>query len=194
MSLRTEAPSACNRTHALLGILEECVDTARHQNLSLNAAFERLGDTSFSFICIVLTLPFIQPVPLGPLTVLGGLNFMALGFQLALGHQTPWVPRKLKSAQPPQRVWVAMLRSCEWILKFCGRLTKRRFTTWVTGVRGRRLCGSLIFAGGGLMAIPFGGLPLNNALPALMILFACIAELEEDGLMLIVSLFWGALS
>ena len=37
-------------------------------------------------------------------------------------------------------------------------------------------------------------LPFNNTLPALMILFAAIAWLERDGLMLIVSLFWGLLT
>jgi hypothetical protein len=41
------------------------------------------------------------------------------------------------------------------------------------------------------MAIPFPiPLPGNNALPALAILFQAVGELEEDGLMVFVALFW----
>jgi hypothetical protein len=38
------------------------------------------------------------------------------------------------------------------------------------------------------MAIPFFGLPFNNTLPALAIVAVCIAELEDDGGFVIVSL------
>jgi hypothetical protein len=41
-----------------------------------------------------------------------------------------------------------------------------------------------------LMAIPFFGLPFNNLLPALAILFICIGELEQDGLMVFIALGW----
>jgi hypothetical protein len=49
-------------------------------------------------------------------------------------------------------------------------------------------------AAGLLMAVPFFGLPFNNALPGLAILFVCVAELEQDGLMLFVALFWLAVT
>jgi hypothetical protein len=185
-----EANLAPGRTQVLISTLEECVAGARRHELTLSTAFSKLGDASFSFICIVLALPFLQPIPLGPLSVLGGLNFMALGWQLARGRETPWLPVRLKSAAPPERVWVAMLRACERILKICGRITRPRLTSWVTGSKGRKIGGALIFTGGALMAIPFGGVPLNNTLPALIIIFACIGELEQDGGMLIVALFW----
>ncbi|MCK6685814.1 MAG: exopolysaccharide biosynthesis protein [Thermoanaerobaculia bacterium] len=178
------------RTQVLIATLEQCVDRARRHELTLGSAFATLGEASYSFISIVLALPFLQPIPLGPLSVLGGLNFMALGWQLARGHETPWLPERLKKAAPPEKVWVAMLRACERILKICAPVTRTRMRSWVTGIRGKRVCGSLILTGGALMAIPFGGLPLNNSLPALVILFACIAELEEDGGMLLVALFW----
>ncbi len=39
-----------------------------------------------------------------------------------------------------------------------------------------------------LSAIPFFGIPFNNTLPALAIIAACIAELEDDGLFVFVSI------
>jgi hypothetical protein len=46
----------------------------------------------------------------------------------------------------------------------------------------------LIVIAGLLMAIPFFGIPFNNTLPALAIIAACMAELEDDGLFIIVSI------
>ncbi len=45
-------------------------------------------------------------------------------------------------------------------------------------------------AGGLLMAIPAFGLPFNNLIPALAIFFVCVAELEQDGLMVFVAFGW----
>ena len=64
----------------------------------------------------------------------------------------------------------------------------------VTGERAERFVGWLILIGGFLLAIPGAYLPLNNFFPALMIIFACIGSLERDGLMIIISLFWGAVT
>ena len=58
------------------------------------------------------------------------------------------------------------------------------------GRRGQKIGGFILLAGGALMAIPFGILPLNNLLPGLAILFYCIGELEEDGLMFYIAFFW----
>ena len=42
--------------------------------------------------------------------------------------------------------------------------------------------------------MPGANLPFNDTLPALMVVFACIGWLERDGLMVIVSLAWGAIT
>jgi hypothetical protein len=41
-----------------------------------------------------------------------------------------------------------------------------------------------------LIAIPFFGIPLNNLLPALAILFVCIGEIEQDGVMVFIAFGW----
>jgi hypothetical protein len=40
------------------------------------------------------------------------------------------------------------------------------------------------------MAIPFGVLPLNNFFPGLAILFITLAQFEEDGLFILIAIFW----
>jgi hypothetical protein len=44
------------------------------------------------------------------------------------------------------------------------------------------------------MAVPLFGLPFNNALPALAIVVVCMAELEDDGLLLWIGLALTALA
>jgi hypothetical protein len=87
-----------------------------------------------------------------------------------------------------------VLGLCEKTLRFCRRFTKPRMQNWVAGRSGERLVGWLILIGGFLLAIPTANIPLNNTLPALMILFAAIAWLEKDGGMIFVSLAWGVLT
>ena len=65
-------------------------------------------------------------------------------------------------------------------------------SSWVSGSKGERFVGWLIFSGGALIAVPAANLPFNDTLPALMVIFACIGWLERDGLMVVVSLAWGA--
>jgi hypothetical protein len=73
-------------------------------------------------------------------------------------------------------------------VRFCGRFTRQRYTHLVTGKRGDQIVGSLMAIAGLLMAIPFFGIPFNNTLPALVIIAACVAELEDDGVFIFVAL------
>jgi hypothetical protein len=60
----------------------------------------------------------------------------------------------------------------------------------VAGRKGQKIGGFVLMSAGLLMAIPFGVLPLNNLLPGLAVLFYCIGELEDDGLMIIIAFAW----
>lgn len=46
----------------------------------------------------------------------------------------------------------------------------------------------MIAAAGALISLPLAGIPFNNSLPALAVVFVTLGELEEDGLMLVAAL------
>ena len=48
--------------------------------------------------------------------------------------------------------------------------------------------GVIIALSGFLLAVPLPGVPFSNTLPALAVLLVCLGELEEDGLMVLLSL------
>ncbi len=174
----------------LVEALDRCAERARREPLSLGEVLDHVGEASYSFICIILTLPFLQPISLGPLATVGGLSFAALGWQWLRGHSTPVLPQKLRAAEMNAKTWEVLLGVCMKIVRFCQRFTRPRLQLWTSGERARFVAGWIIILAGLLMAVPFFGLPFNNLLPALAILFVCIGELEDDGLMVFIALGW----
>jgi hypothetical protein len=174
----------------LVKTLQQFAEQSKHKPLTLGEALDTLDEAGYAFIAIILVLPFLQPLPLGPITVLGGIAFATLGWQLFHGHESPVLPEKLRTLEFSEHTWQILVNVCLKILGFCRKFTKPRHLSLVNGKRGQKIGGFILLAGGGLMAIPFGVLPFNNMLPGLAILFYCIGELEDDGLMFYIAFFW----
>ena len=170
--------------------LQQFAEQSKHKPLTLGEALDTLDEAGYAFIAIILVLPFMQPVPLGPITVLAGVAIATLGWQLFHGHESPVLPKKLHALALSEHTWQILVKVCLKILGFCRKFTKPRHLTLVNGKRGQKVGGFILLASGALMAIPFGVLPLNNVLPGLAILFYCVGELESDGLMFYIAFFW----
>lgn len=183
----------CNY-HTLVDTLHGFAERAKGGHLKLGEAIDTLDEVAYAFIAMILVLPFLQPVPLGPLTVIGGLTFATLGWQLMRGHESPVLPEKIRQVELSEHSWRIIVSVCLKIVGFCRKFTKPRHTYLVSGRQGQKIGGFILLAGGALMAIPFGVLPFNNTLPGLAILFYTIGELEEDGLMVFISFFWLAVT
>ncbi len=174
----------------LIRVLTECVERAEHQPLSLGEVLGSLKSSAFALSTVLLCLPFLQPLTLGPLSSAGGLVLTSLGWQLLRGRDRMWLPAKIYEVKPSPKLWARLLGLCRWLIGLLARITRERLTSWVDGRFGEKLCGGLIALGGALLVIPAPILPFNNTLPALAMLFAAIALLERDGLMVLVSIFW----
>ncbi len=175
----------------LVDTLNGFAEQSKHRPLTLGEAIDTLDEAAYAFIGIIMVLPFIQPIPLGPITVAGGLAFALLGWQLLNGHESPVLPHGIRKLEMSERSWRILVRVCLKLIGFCRKFTRPRLTQLVNGKQGQRMAGFIMLAGGLLMAIPFPiPLPGNNALPGLAILFYCIGELENDGLMVFVAFFW----
>lgn len=174
--------------------LNDCAEHAAGEGILLSEALERIGPNAFCFASILLAVPFIQPVPLGPLTMICGATFIALGWQMARGRRVPALPKSAGGLRIQGKFWLGAIGFTRRILSFARRFSRERCGRWVEGDRGRRTVGWLIFAGGALLAMPMANLPLNNFFPALMIFFAALAWIERDGLMVILSLAWGGVT
>ena len=172
--------------------LERCLAYASAGGILLRDMLGRLGRSSFCFASLLLAVPFVQPFSLGPLTMLAAVALMIIGWQMGTGKEKPVLPQASARLRIHGKGWVGVLVFCKRLLAFCRRFTRVRMPSWVSGAKGERFVGWLILAGGALIAVPAANLPFNNTLPALMVVFACIGWLERDGVMVVVSLAWGA--
>jgi len=172
--------------------LDKCLKHAAAEGILLGAMLARLGRSSFCFAALLLAVPFVQPFSLGPLTLMAAVALMIIGWQMGTGQEKPVLPRASARLMIHGKGWIGALRFCKRLLAFCRKFTRVRMSSWVSGSKGERFVGWLIFTGGALIAVPAANLPFNNTLPALMVVFACIGWLERDGLMILVSLAWGA--
>ena len=170
-------------SNVLVATLEAFASRASEKPLNLGEVSDGLGGSSFSLLCAILSLPLLSPLSLGPLATAGGLTLAVLGWQILREREAPSLPQRVRNIEMSARVWQGLLTACLKIVRWCQRFSRPRYQEWVEGRRGVRMRGGVILAAGLLMAVPLFGLPLNNALPALAILLACIAELEDDGLL-----------
>jgi hypothetical protein len=180
----------CNY-QTLVNTLHAFEAKAKQRPVTIGELIDSLDEAAYAFIAIILVLPFMQPFPLGPLSVAGGLTFAVLGLQLLRGHEAPVLPTRIRSLALHEKILRLMIKVGLKIIDICRKITRPRMQYLVSGKTGRQVSGWILLAGGLLMAIPFPiPLPFNNTLPGLAILFYCIGELEDDGLMVFFSLFW----
>lgn len=177
-------------TETLVQSLYRFAEQARHQPLTLGEAVDSLDESAYALVGIILVLPLMQPIPTGPFSVLGGLIFAALGWQLLRGNHTLRLPQKIRALALSEQSWRLLVKIFLKIIGFCHKFTQPRMQHLVSGRSGQKVGGSILLAAGFLMAIPFGVLPFNNALPGLAILFYCIGELEQDGWMAGIAFGW----
>ncbi|HAI58374.1 MAG TPA: exopolysaccharide biosynthesis protein exod [Xanthomonadaceae bacterium] len=148
------------------------------------------GTSSFGVTLVVLCLPFLQPISLGPLSTIGGMALAGIGWQLARGDARPWLPEKISQASLETRQWAQTAAAARKVLGWAAKLVRPRLGHWTAGRRGHRIAGSLVVVAALLLAVPVGGIPFNNQLPAFAIVCAAFALMADDGLMFLFAVFW----
>lgn len=161
---------------------------SEHEPVQVGDVLKEIREDGFSLICIIHALPFLQPISLGPISVAAGISLTALGIQMAKGQRAPWLPKRMANVQPSQKTWRILLMTCERVLKFCRKLTRPRLQFLAVGPAARKLGGIIVALGGLLLAVPLAGIPFTNTIPVLAVLFASIAELEQDGVFMLVAI------
>ena len=175
----------------LIPILKKIVKLSNGQPMPIEKALSELDHFGFSLIALILVLPFMQPFPVGPLSVIGGLTIAAMGLQLLKKKAFPTLPKRLLEITPSSKSWVWITNVCIFIIYWSKKITKNRLNWFVSDEIGLKFEGGIFILGGLLMAIPFAMvLPLNNFFPGLAILFVTIAQFEKDGFFVLVAIFW----
>jgi hypothetical protein len=155
---------------------------------------------AYDFLLILLSLPFLTPIPLPFLSTALGSVMVLIGARLTLGER-PWLPKRILRHKIEERNLIRVLNAGSCILRWLEIFLKPRLsfvhTTWIF----QRLTGALIVISGVLLLLPLP-IPFSNILPASTVLLLAAGALERDGVFFFAGLllfavnlvFFGALA
>lgn len=134
----------------------------------------------YNLLLVLITLPFLTPLPMPGFSVPFGLVVAIIGARLALG-QKPWLPQRLLKHQLPPQFLSKVLRGATRVVRFLEWFLRPRLAFLHEQFIYRRLAGVMIMLAGLCLLLPLP-VPLSNGLPAWTILLLAAAVLERDGL------------
>ena len=149
------------------------------KGLTVGQILAALRERGHAVVLLILTLPFLFPIPTMGLSAPAGFVIGLFGFTLVIGRQ-PWMPGFFKRRQLSHE---AVEKLVQKAVKWSDRLQKllkprMQFMLW-PGVN--IILGLSLIILGFIMALPLP-IPFTNAIPAFGIILILLGIIERDGL------------
>jgi hypothetical protein len=185
MSASPSAPATLGATTAftdggkLSADISRVLDAFAHRPVSLGEIVELMRQRAYSFLLLLIALPFCTPIPLPGLSTPFGLVISFIGLRIACGLQ-PWLPGRLLRVTLPAKWLPRMLHAAEKPVRWLERFLRPCLGQCVDGGLARRAHGVMILICGALLLLPLP-IPLTNMIPAISVALLACAMLEGDG-------------
>ncbi len=177
------------------------LESMGHQQvLTLEQLIIELGDQAHGFLILLLSFPFLLPIPIPGLSVLFGLVITAVALAWVVGAP-PWIPQRFRKAQVPK---VLVDRAPSLGRKIFARvefLIRPRYLFMMDWILLRTSMATVMMLAALFLALPLP--PGTNFPPALIIFSMAWSIIERDGLLAILAillffvevyLFWEVIS
>lgn len=182
-SLPLQGPGGFRLSEELVALQKK----SRRQSINLGDVIFLLDKRAHTFLLLLLSLPFVQPIPLPGLSTPFGVAIALLGIGFLIG-QKPWLPRRLLKTQLPEIFLTPALEGMRRLARIMEALLRPRIPFLTTNPTMKRLEGLCILVCGVLLSLPLP-IPFSNMLPAMtVIVFAC-STLGKDGLFYVGGIF-----
>jgi len=161
-------------------VLQELHDAAPADQFTLGWLMDRLQKQSFGLIMLLLAIVAIAP----GISIVGGLLLLIPAFQMIAGRAAPVFPRWIADRPLPTKHLGAVVQRAISVLKYLEKVVRPRcptppdLTKRVVGI-------FVVLLSARLLLMP---IPLSNILPAILIALISLGYLEEDGVLLWISL------
>ena len=161
-------------------VLQELHDAAPADQFTLGWLMDRLQKQSFGLIMLLLAIVAIAP----GISIVGGLLLLIPAFQMIAGRTAPVFPRWITDRPLPTKHLGAVVQRAISVLKYLEKVVRPRcptppdLTKRVVGI-------FVVLLSARLLLMP---IPLSNILPAILIALISLGYLEEDGVLLWISL------
>lgn len=146
---------------------------------TLGELTHRLRHSGFSLVVVLVSLPFLQPIPLGGLSTIVGPFIAWMGWRLFTGARELHVPRRFASSRLDERAVRILLGVSRRVFGLVERISTPR---WRGLAAAESAAGAGIALSGALLSLPFP-IPLSNMICAGPATLLALGLLEEDGLL-----------
>jgi hypothetical protein len=147
-------------------------------SLTIGELAKLMGERAFGALMFVFAVPNAIPTPPGTSAVLG-LPLVFLTFQLMLGREALWLPKRIANRAVSGNLVAAFLRKAlPWLVRI-EKVLKPRLSPLIRNDLAERILGFVCFL---LAVVLFLPIPFGNILPALAIAILALALAERDGL------------
>ncbi|ATC63946.1 exopolysaccharide biosynthesis protein exod [Nibricoccus aquaticus] len=151
--------------------------------LTLREAIVVLGVRAYTLLLILLSLPFITPIPLPGLSTPFGVAVGLIALRLMLG-QKPWLPEKVLNRPIPPGFFGKVFKFAAGVIRFLEKLLKPRLTFLTDTVILYRTHAALMLVAALALLLPLP-IPFTNTFPAWTIILVAAGLLERDGLFIL---------
>lgn len=148
------------------------------ESLTIGELVEELGERAFGALMFVFAIPNVIPAPPGTSAVLG-LPLVILTFQLMIGRQTLWLPKRIAARAVSGQLIASFVKRALPVLERFEKILRPRLSLVVISNAAERVLGLVCFS---LAVILFLPIPLLNILPAAAIAILALGLAERDGL------------
>jgi hypothetical protein len=166
-------------------VLQRLHDEAPTDHFTLGWLMGSLRKRSFGIIMLLLAVVAIAP----GVSVVAGLLLMIPAFQMIAGQPAPVFPRRIASRPLPTRHLAALVQRAVPVLRYLEKAIHPRWPTPFEATK--RVVGTVVAILNATLV--FTPIPLSNVVPALVIALISLAYLEEDGILLAISLLVAAI-
>jgi hypothetical protein len=161
-------------------ILQQLHDAAPADQFTLGWLMGCLQKQSFGLIMLLLAIVAIAP----GISVVGGLLLLIPAFQMIAGRSAPIFPRWIADRSLPTKHLGPVAQRAISVLKYLEKVVRPRCPT--PPELTKRIVGVfVVLLSARLLLMP---IPLSNILPAVLIALISLGYLEEDGVLLAISL------
>lgn len=153
---------------------------AGERAITLREVIHTLRGRAYLLLVVLLTLPFLQPVPLPGLSTPLGLAIALIALRLALGLR-PWLPKKIQRTQLPPGFFGKLLFYTQKLVRLIESALRPRWRV-ITGARWlRQLHAAIICVCAAVLLLPLV-IPFSNTLPGWTIFLLACGLMQRDGL------------
>ena len=180
-------PATCKLSEVLRYIIE----AFEERPVRLREVIVLLQGRAYLLLMLLLSLPFLLPIPLPGLSFLLGAVIAVIALRLTLG-QKPWLPARMLDRELPPKFFPMLLAGATRVLRFLEVMLKPRHLWLTESPLLLQLHASIIFVAAFVLLLPLP--PGTNFPPALCIILMSGGLLERDGRFILAGYFAFALN